>query len=78
MKRKRQTATDFDKGFGIGGLGRHIEPPEAVPANTPTEPLWAGTTEHGQDRGRCSICNAPAWWNPGAGQFLCHRHWDEY
>ncbi len=26
----------------------------------------------------CTQCHRPGWWNSGAGQTLCERHWDEY
>ena len=69
---------DFDQGFGIGGLARHVEPATYQEPNTTANPRWAGTTEHGKGKGRCEQCGQPAWWNPGAGQFLCYRHWDNY
>lgn len=39
----------------------------------------AGTTEGVRTPGaRCGTCGRPADWNPGAGRYLCSRHWDEY
>lgn len=47
------------------------------PAGTQVCP--AGTTYGISDpNGRCARCGAPADWNPGAGEHLCPRHWDEY
>lgn len=86
-----QTASmDIDSGLGIGGIGSddynmstEDEGPDAgyvhgdAPAGTQVCP--AGTTYGQADSGgRCTRCGAPADWNPGAGQNLCARHWDEY
>lgn len=82
-----QTAYDFDKGFGIGGLGRHIETPMiptvaqiAASERQPQEGQYvypSGTTQGtAMVNGRCEICGAKAHWNPNEGQALCSRHWD--
>jgi hypothetical protein len=81
---------DVESGLGIGGIGSddyniHTEAERPgtgymhgdAPAGTQVCP--AGTTYGKADPdGRCTRCGQPADWNPGAGQNLCARHWDEY
>lgn len=74
--------TDFDKGFGIGGLGRHVEqtPPDSGEAIPDSHLAPSGTTEGQQgEGGPCEVCGEfTRNWNPGAGAYLCPRHWDSY
>jgi hypothetical protein len=76
-------------GLGIGGCGSddyniHTEADSALPADdgyaVGTRVAPAGTTDgiRGHASDRCARCGAPADWNPGAGELLCARHWDEY
>lgn len=77
-------------GLGIGGAGsddyniwteRDSAAPVYKPGNAPAgaQVCPAGTTYGQSDPGgRCARCGKPADWNPGAGENLCPRHWDEY
>lgn len=80
---------EITSGLGIGGAGSddyniHTEADRGIgytpglePAGTQVCP--AGTTYGKSNPGaRCARCGAPADWNPGAGENLCPRHWDEY
>jgi hypothetical protein len=55
-------------------MDRHLAPAPVGFAPTGTtcgDRVPAGT--------RCGMCHrAAVGWNPGAGQNLCARHWDEY
>lgn len=80
---------EVSSGLGIGGTGSddyniHTETdrggqPAKPAAGTHYAP--AGTTDGVRTPGkRCEHpgCWREADWNPGAGQYLCARHWDEY
>jgi hypothetical protein len=81
---------DVESGLGIGGIGSddyNIQTERDAPgiahvhgqAPAGSQVCPAGTTYGESDPdGRCAICGQPADWNPGAGQALCPRHWDEY
>lgn len=80
---------EITSGLGIGGTGSDdynmaTEPaavPEYMHGHAPAggRVCPAGTTYGESDPdGCCAICGRPADWNPGAGQNLCARHWDEY
>ncbi len=75
--------------YGIGRLARDTDQATETLAAIEAEALRrvkgpsgfapAGTTEGVRTPGaRCATCGKPANWNPGAGQSLCRRHWDEY
>lgn len=80
--------------YGIGRVPKDVDPIKETLAEIEAEELQptpmhvvkpgdqicpAGTTFGQYTPGaRCEICGRPANWNPGAGQSLCARHWDEY
>jgi hypothetical protein len=81
---------EITSGLGIGGAGSddyniHTEADRGgagyIPGSEPAgmQVCPAGTT-YGQSSpgARCARCGASADWNPGAGENLCPRHWDEY
>jgi hypothetical protein len=53
------------------GRPRRPSPTRVAPAGTTYADLRAGT-------GRCVTCGREGYWNPGAGNYLCTAHWDEY
>lgn len=79
---------DISSGLGIGGIGsddhnihtdRDTGPwaKSSVPAGHMFSPT--GTTQGERTPGaKCARCGKSANWNPGAGEYLCNRHWDEY
>lgn len=80
---------EIASGLGIGGAGSDdyninsdmINATAYIPGSKPAgaQVCPAGTTYGTSDPdGHCAICGKPADWNPGAGQNLCSRHWDEY
>jgi hypothetical protein len=89
-----ESPMDFShSGLGIGGAGSHdlhdeamelvargemeIRPEPELKEGDYVYP--AGTTQGKYDPdGVCGICGKHGDWNPGAGQNLCARHWDEY
>ena len=84
MEEEVSSVHDFDKsGLGIGGLGRHVE--QTIPDNPEPVPDMhfapTGTTEGKvtEESGTCDVCGTLTRnWNPGAGAYLCLRHWDSY
>lgn len=62
---------EITTGFGIGGFGS-----DDHNMNLETHPTSQVKSTTGS--GKCERCGRPADWNPGAGEFLCERHWDEY
>lgn len=75
--------------YGIGRLSRDIDRERETIAGLEAPALVkvagyagfapAGTTEGERADGRCGVCGKPhCHWTPGAGEFLCCRHWDEY
>ncbi len=81
---------DISSGLGIGGIGSddyniHTEagPVSEYNRDAHSEGDYvypAGTTQgrRGGENDRCACCGQPADWNPGAGEYLCSHHWDEY
>jgi len=75
-------------GYGIGRLARDTDQAKETDAqlNPPDQNIRdyggfapAGTSEADpDDTGKCEICGRMGYWNSGAGQILCARHWDEY
>ena len=77
--------------FGIGRLPQDVDQAKedaaalAAQKRYPTRPVRngervapSGTTEGEWTGEACEVCGRPGGWNPGAGQTLCPRHWDEY
>ena len=79
-------------GFGIGEAGKvpastpldeleaeRLQPHKTRPLRAGDHYAPAGTTNGVHTPGEhCSRCGEPADWNPGAGEYLCYRHWDAY
>jgi len=80
---------EITSGLGIGGAGS-----DDYNIHTEGDTLWTtlrdqvkpgeqfeptGTTQGTYTPGeRCARCGREGNWNPGAGETLCNRHWDEY
>lgn len=80
---------EITSGLGIGGIGSddyNSRTERDTPLASPRRPEQAGaryapagTTQGIRTPGaRCSRCRREADWNPGAGEYLCEGHWDEY
>jgi len=82
-----------EREYGIGRIPADVDPVEETLAEIEAERIQpsyrpaaglvepTGTTQgHAVPKAtRCQVCGAPAdGYNPGAGQDLCARHWDEY
>ena len=75
--------------YGIGRVPGDVDPTEEAQAELEAEALqptpagydmpW-GARDGGtsNDTGPCRRCRQPGYWVPGAGQYLCWRHEDDY